>query len=103
MKLIGERLPEFAADYHWMCDNFKEEQWYFARHKTYRLSTLEDAAREVYTNAPYMSRYVNGILLSQLFWRNHAQAMDVYRTVFLPGNKQGYAHLDVGPNREGWR
>ncbi len=97
-KLIGDETDHYAADYHWMCDNFKAEQFYFARHKHYRLSSLDDAVREgLHGNAPYMSRYVKGILLSQVFWRNHAQAMDIYRTAFLPGNKKGYAHLDVGP------
>jgi 2-polyprenyl-3-methyl-5-hydroxy-6-metoxy-1,4-benzoquinol methylase len=96
-KLCGDQTDRYVTDYHWMCDNFREEQLYFARHKHYRLSSVEEAVREVYGNEPYMSRYVRGILLSQMFWRNHAQAMDIFRTVFLPGNRDGYAHLDVGP------
>jgi 2-polyprenyl-3-methyl-5-hydroxy-6-metoxy-1,4-benzoquinol methylase len=95
--LTGDDLDIFAEDYRWMCQVFREEQFYFARHKKYRRSTIEEAIRDIYGNAPYMSRYVNGILLTQVLWLNHAQAMDIYRDKFLPGNRAGYAHLEVGP------
>jgi 2-polyprenyl-3-methyl-5-hydroxy-6-metoxy-1,4-benzoquinol methylase len=95
--LCGNQTDRYVSDYHWMCDNFRDEQLYFARNKHYRLSSVEEAVREVYGNAPYMSRYVRGLLMSHIYWRNHAEAMDQYRTVFLPGNKKEYAHLDVGP------
>ncbi|HEY8191764.1 MAG TPA: class I SAM-dependent methyltransferase [Alphaproteobacteria bacterium] len=97
LTLTGGDLVRFAADYRWMCEVFREEQFYFARHKKYRRSTIEEAIRDVYGNAPYMSRYVNGILISQILWHNHAHAMDIYREQFLPRNKNDYAHLEVGP------
>lgn len=97
LTLADGALDQFAGDYHWMCNIFREEQFFFARHKHYRRSTIEEAIRDVYGNDAYMSRYVNGILLSQIMWRNHAQAMDLYRTQFLPGNRDGYDHLEVGP------
>src|SRR5262245_22045991 len=84
LTLVGPRLPEFCADYRWMCKNFIDEELYFRRHKRYRLSTFAEAYEKVYSNIPYMSRYVNGILLSQLFWHNHAAAMDLFRVRFLP-------------------
>jgi len=64
--LTGDDLDAFAHDYRWMCEVFREEQFYFARHKKYRRSTLEEAIRDIYGNASYMSRYVNGILLTQV-------------------------------------
>jgi len=95
--LTGDELDIFANDYRWTCEVVREEQFYFARHKKYRRSTIEEAIRDVYGNAPYMSRYVNGLLLTQVLWLNHAQAMDIYRDKFLPGNREGYEHLEVGP------
>jgi 2-polyprenyl-3-methyl-5-hydroxy-6-metoxy-1,4-benzoquinol methylase len=95
--LTGDELDVFARDYRWTCEIVREEQFYFARHKKYRRSTIEEAIRDVYGNAPYMSRYVNGLLLTQVLWLNHAQAMDIYRGKFLPGNREGYEHLEVGP------
>jgi 2-polyprenyl-3-methyl-5-hydroxy-6-metoxy-1,4-benzoquinol methylase len=95
--LTGDELDIFAHDYRWTCEVVREEQFYFARHKKYRRSTIEEAIRDVYGNAPYMSRYVNGLLLTQVLWLNHAQAMDIYRHKFLHGNREGYEHLEVGP------
>ena len=95
--LTSDDLEVFAGDYRWMCEVVREEQFYFARHKKYRRSTIEEAIRDVYGNAPYMSRYVNGLLLSQVLWLNHAQAMDIYRHRFLPRNREGYEHLEIGP------
>jgi 2-polyprenyl-3-methyl-5-hydroxy-6-metoxy-1,4-benzoquinol methylase len=95
--LTGDDLDIFADDYRWMCEVFREEQFYFRRHKKYRRSTIEEAIRDVYGNAPYMAQYVNGILLTQVLWQNHAQALDIYRNRYLPGNREGYEHLEVGP------
>jgi 2-polyprenyl-3-methyl-5-hydroxy-6-metoxy-1,4-benzoquinol methylase len=97
LALAGSDLGRFAADYRWMCEIVKEEQFYFARHRRYRRSKIAEAIRDIYSNAPFMVRYVNGLLLTQVLWRNHAQAMDLYRRKFLPGNCEGYAHLEVGP------
>ncbi|HLG87701.1 MAG TPA: class I SAM-dependent methyltransferase [Alphaproteobacteria bacterium] len=74
-----------------------EEELHFRRHQRYRLQTFAEADREVYSNPAYMSRYVNGILISQLFWRNHAQALDLFRTAFLPRLPDRFNHLEVGP------
>ena len=95
--LADDRLDEFCRDYRWMCENFIEEELYFRRHKKYRLSSFADAYREVYGDPTYMSRYVKGILLSQLFWHNHAAAMDLFRTSYLPSLPRAFDHLEVGP------
>ena len=95
--LMGNRLNDWAADYRWMCDMLMEERFYFTRNKRYRRSTLAEAQEAVYANLPFMSRYVNGLLVSQICWRNHARAMDLFRANFLPGNRSGYHHLEVGP------
>lgn len=93
----GDAIDDYAADYRWMCDRLFDERLYFARNKKYRRSTPEQANQAVYANAAFMSRYLHGILLSQVCWRNHAAAMDLYRTRFLPGNRFGYDHLEIGP------
>ncbi len=95
--LADGELDRFAADYRWTCGILREEQFYFARNKEYRRSTIAEAIRDVYANGAYMSRYINGLLLSQVIWQNHTQAMDIYRMRFLPGNKDNYHHLEVGP------
>lgn len=97
VSIVGEELHGYCRDYRWMCEEFLKEEIYFARHKTYRLSTFDDAFREVYGDSTYMSRYVRGILISQILWGPHAQAFDLYRTSFLASLPQGSDYLEVGP------
>lgn len=95
--LGGEKLSEWADDYKWLCERFKEEQMHFFRHKQYRLSSLKDATEQVYNNEVFMSRYMNAVLFTQLFWKNHALSMDLFRTRFIPESPEGYDYLEVGP------
>jgi len=97
VKLAGGDLATYCQDYKWMCAEFLKEELYFRREGRYRLSTFKEAYDEVYNKADYMSRYVRGILLSQLIWTPHARAFDYFRTHFLPGNPPGTNHLEVGP------
>lgn len=97
LALTGDALPRYCDDYRWMCGNFIEEEAFFRRHGRYRRSRFDEVERDIYSNGPYMARYVNGILLSQLLWRNHAAALDLFRTRFLPALPDGYGHLEVGP------
>lgn len=97
LRLTGDKLDAYCDDYQWMCKRFLEEQVHFQRHGTYRLRTFAEAYAEVYSQRAYMDRYVNGILMSQVFWRNHALAIDLFRTDFLSKNSPGFRHLDIGP------
>lgn len=91
-------LEELYADYRFLCEDIVlPEEEFFRRNDRYRLSSFEDALREVYANAPFMSRYMNGLLLSDVFWSNHASALDAYRNDYLPLIPNGGKHLEVGP------
>lgn len=94
---IDDDLPRFAADYRWMCEEFLKEEFHFHREGSYRLSTFAEAFEEIYGNAEYMSRYVRGILISQMLWDPHARAFDLFRTNFLSPIKLGASYLEVGP------
>lgn len=95
--LIGHEVEKYCQDYAWMCSNFVEEELYFRRHHKYRHTSFAEVNAEVYARPEYMARYVNGILLSLIFWRNHARAIDIYRTHFLTNNRPDFCHLEVGP------
>lgn len=94
--LAGSRMQEFCDDYRWMCDNFMKEEIHFRATGKYRLSKFEDAFEQVYSRPDYMGRYINGILLSQVLWRNQAAAMQYYIQHFL-ATAEGGDHLEVGP------
>ncbi len=90
--------PELVTrDYRWLCKNLYEEELHLRRTGSYRLTRFEDAVREVYANTEYMARYMNGLLLSQVWWENHTRVIDYYAREFLPRNVAGYRHLEVGP------
>jgi len=97
VKLIGDDQQTFLDDYAWLCIEQLNEELYFRRHKKYRLSTFEEAYRLVYANREYMTRYMNGLLMTQLWWKNHFDVIDYYRRAFLATNKPGYSHLEIGP------
>src|SRR5262249_49718146 len=83
--------------YRWLCERMNEEELHFRRTNRYRLSTFADAHREVYANGEFMRRYMNGVLLSHLWWDNHARVIEYYANRFLPGNCYGYRHPEIGP------
>lgn len=97
IKLTGEDLATYCADYRWMCEQFLEEEVFFRREGSYRLSTFKEAYEQVYANADYMRRYIHGILISQFIWTPHARAFDHFRTDFLTRLPAGAQHLEVGP------
>lgn len=96
-KLIAGLEREHAHDYDWICNVMLEEELHFRRAGRYRLSSFEDAVQQVYSNKELMTHYMRGLLMSQVWWSNHTQSMDFYRTRFLGGNRDGYSHLEIGP------
>lgn len=95
-KLIDD-LDVFTADYAWLCNEQVNEEIHFRRNGRYRLNTFAEALEQVYSNKPYMTRYMNGLLLTQLWWSNHTNVLNYYRTSFLATNPDGYSHLEIGP------
>lgn len=96
-RIAGEDLDRYVRDYRWLANIVIEEEVFFRRNGRYRLSTFEEADREIYSNREYMTRYMNGLLLSQLWWRNHTEVMRYFRDTYLPGNVEGCSHLEIGP------
>lgn len=96
-RVIGAPVAAYAEDYRWLAHTVIEEEIVFRRTGRYRLSTFAEAEREVYANRQYMTRYMNGLLMSQLWWRNHTEVMQFFHDVYLPGNSPGFDHLEIGP------
>jgi 2-polyprenyl-3-methyl-5-hydroxy-6-metoxy-1,4-benzoquinol methylase len=88
---------ELSKDYRWTCEQLLEEELHFRRTGAYRLSSFAEAQREVYGDPEFMGRYVNGLLLSHLFWSNHRQVFRSYCERFLPRLPADFQHLEIGP------
>ena len=91
-------LDQLCDDYRFLCEKIVlPEEFYFRRHDHYRLSKFEDALKECYANAPFMARYMNGLLISNVVWNNHAHAISSYMREFLPSLRPGSSLLEIGP------
>jgi 2-polyprenyl-3-methyl-5-hydroxy-6-metoxy-1,4-benzoquinol methylase len=97
IRIADPSVRAICEDYRWLTQMFAEEEIYFHRNGHYRLSSFADATAQVYDNAPFMRRYMNGLLVTRLWWKNHSELLRVFRDVFLPGNAPGFSHLEVGP------
>jgi len=95
--ITGDEMDRFCDDYRWLAEAVLEEEIFFRREDRYRLTTFAEANAAVYSDPVYMTRYMNGLLLSQLWWRNHTDVMRYFRDRYLPGNRRGARHLEIGP------
>ena len=73
----------------------QQEELFFRRHDRYRLESLGQAIEEVYSQPAVMTRYMNGLLMSQLWWANHTRALLSYEEDFLAG--AAGRCLEIGP------
>jgi 2-polyprenyl-3-methyl-5-hydroxy-6-metoxy-1,4-benzoquinol methylase len=97
VRIGGGDLERFCQDYRWFCQVLLTEEFHFRRTGGYRLSSFADALKEVYNNTNFMSRYTNGILVSQVMWANHTGAFDDYLGSYLAKNHPDYSYLEIGP------
>jgi len=97
VQLVGGKLFEYCEDYKWMCAIFMREDVHFRKTGKYRLNSFSEAYDQVYSNAQYMSRYINGILFSQILWTNQAVSFAFYVHIFLPQIVKNDDFLEIGP------
>lgn len=91
-------LEAYCSNYQFLCEKIiLPEELHFRRNGTYRLSQFADALREVYSNEPFMRRYMDGLLISHVMWCNHAKALTHYVNSYLPSLVSGTDHLEIGP------
>lgn len=88
-----------------VCEGYKsfcqemilESELHFRRYGKYERSKFQEAFDDVYSKPDLMEKYMNGLLISGIFWSNHAYALTFYRTEFLTMLPDGFDHLEVGP------
>jgi 2-polyprenyl-3-methyl-5-hydroxy-6-metoxy-1,4-benzoquinol methylase len=95
--VAGDDIATICADYRWLTDMVLEEELFFRRNDRYRLSKFQDALDQVYNDRVFMTKYMNGLLATQLWWRNHTEILGFFRDRFVAGNAQDFSHLEVGP------
>ncbi len=95
---LGEgQWSNLAADYRWTCEMLLEEELHFRRSGGYRYTTFAEAEALVYSDTPLMTRYINGLLVTQVLWANHTGALKFFIESFLGQSKPDYRLLEIGP------
>jgi|EndMetStandDraft_8_1072994.scaffolds.fasta_scaffold198329_2 2-polyprenyl-3-methyl-5-hydroxy-6-metoxy-1,4-benzoquinol methylase len=95
-ELIGPDLAEYCGDYKWICDVMLQEELDFRRSGGYRFTTFQEAYDAVYSDDVFMRHYMNGLLMTQLWWSNHTGTFDYYQKSYIPRLKDKYRHLEIG-------
>lgn len=91
-------IDKVCEGYRYFCQEMiLAAELFFRRNGRYERSKFEEALRDVYSKPDVMEKYMNGLLISGIFWHNHAYALNFYRTQFLPMLPENFTHLEVGP------
>lgn len=86
----------YMNGYKWTCSTVLEEEIHFRRNNCrYRLSKFQDAYDEVYSRPEVMEPYMKGLLLTQVFWKNH-MLVHTYFSQFLEQFKQKGTYIEIG-------
>lgn len=97
LALEGDALRRSTENYQWTCNRLADEFLYFYREGTYRCKTNAAAYEYVYNNPEFMEKYVNGLLLTQVMWKNQFDAFSLLSREFVGLLKDQYRHLEIGP------
>jgi 2-polyprenyl-3-methyl-5-hydroxy-6-metoxy-1,4-benzoquinol methylase len=97
VKVAGSQLLTYIENYRWLCAQFLEEEIHFVRTGNYRFTRLSEVQDRVYNNHAYMKQYMDGLLVSQVFWSNHARSFSFLKRRYLGQLQQGFRHLEIGP------
>lgn len=93
-----DSFTHVCRGYRYFCEKMiLASELHFRRTGRYELSRFSEAYKNIYSKPDIMENYMNGLLLSGVFWRNHALALTFYRTEFLSLLPADFDHLEIGP------
>ena len=91
-------ISALGNDYRFLCEEISlPEEFHFRRDGAYRLDSFEEAKRTIYDNAPFMTRYMNGLLVSDVLWINHSRGLQHFADVYLNSLRADAQLLEIGP------
>ena len=96
LRLAGDRAEKVAEDYHWLCEQIREEELNFARTDAYRFETFAQTNEHVYSDDAFMERYMHGLLYSHILWYMHASSLHFFRERLAARVKPGGKVMEVG-------
>ena len=97
LALAGNQLEQYASDYRWMCSMFLKHELQYRRTGQLSYADTNEIRARYYDNATSMSRYMHGLLISQVTWPQHLGMQLVFKQHFLPNLPNSFDYLEVGP------
>lgn len=83
-KYINGKEKEYIEDYIWYSARQLEEELLFRRNQgQYRYTSLAECIENVYSDDLFMERYMNALLMTQIWWSNHSLSVNFFRKHFL--------------------
>lgn len=97
MMIVGPDIDAYCQCYRWFAREILKETMYFQENGEYRYSSATEVFKDIYSDSAYMSKYNKGLLLSNLWWKNHFDCLSFYREEFVPVISSSHRHLEIGP------
>jgi 2-polyprenyl-3-methyl-5-hydroxy-6-metoxy-1,4-benzoquinol methylase len=97
LRILDGRLGAAIENYRWTCSLMLDYEYAFQCSGRYMYSSFSDVRAVVYDDPEFMSRYTDGLLISQLLWANHSASIVSYRADFLARLRPDSELLEVGP------
>jgi 2-polyprenyl-3-methyl-5-hydroxy-6-metoxy-1,4-benzoquinol methylase len=97
LRVLGQRLGEAIENYRWTCHLLLTHEYRFEISGRYMHSSFSEVRAAVYDDPQFMSRYTDGLLISQLLWANHSASIASYHANFLTRLRPNSELLEVGP------
>jgi len=97
LKLKSDDLFNCIKNYLWTCEQLTTEGLYFKRNYSYRFTKFKDVAEQVYTKPDYMNKYLDGLLLTQVLWKNQFDAIFHLKNYYCSLFHKPFKHLEIGP------
>lgn len=97
LKIADKNLSNYIDGYQWTCNALLEEELFFRRNNKYRHDNFSAANLEIYADSNLMEKYLKGLLISQVLWKNQSEAFLFYKKYFLNALKKSSNLLEIGP------
>ena len=106
-QIAGAEIEEYIEDYKWTCELMLQSEIYFRRKKKYPINNFDDVLNSIYNQETKVKKYLRGLLLSQILWRQQLGPTFVYSSFFLKSLNSSTLNanvkfLEIGPGHGLW-
>lgn len=100
--ITGDDLTSYLEDYKWTCGLMLQCEMVYRRNQKYENENFQDVLKNLYKGREDMTRYMRGLMMSQLLWRQHILPLDIFTNYFMPSAPDNARYLEIGPGHGLW-